>query len=133
MLIIASLKLEFLTNRMLLCSSHVLQYIYIIQERISYQRHGFTTSLKQGLSVSNLILGLNCACRAGTKTYSVLRFFNCLKEPGCKSLILLNLRSLQRGRKSQSYQYFSARKSAHESNIYPWKIYTVKQAICYVL
>lgn len=36
----------------------------------------------------------NFACRARTKTYSVLRFFNRLKEPGCKSLILLNLRSL---------------------------------------
>lgn len=28
-------------------------------------------------------------------TYSVLRFFNRLKEPGCKSLILLNLKSLE--------------------------------------
>ncbi len=27
--------------------------------------------------------------------YSVLRFFNRLKDPGCKSLILLNLRSLE--------------------------------------
>lgn len=33
--------------------------------------------------------------RAASNTYSVLRFFNCLKEPGCKSLILLNLRSLE--------------------------------------
>lgn len=30
-----------------------------------------------------------------TDTYSVLRFFNRLKEPGCKSLILLNLKSLE--------------------------------------
>lgn len=30
------------------------------------------------------------------ETYSVLRFFSRLKEPGCKSLILLNLRSLWR-------------------------------------
>lgn len=29
------------------------------------------------------------------RTYSVLRFFNRLKEPDSKSLILLNLRSLQ--------------------------------------
>lgn len=28
-------------------------------------------------------------------TYSVLRFFNRLKDTGCKSLILLNLRSLK--------------------------------------
>lgn len=32
-------------------------------------------------------------------THSVLRFFNRLKEPGCKSLILLNLKSLETKKK----------------------------------
>lgn len=42
-------------------------------------------------------------------TYSVLRFVKRLNEPGCKSLILLNLRSLKVEKESVSHGgYFTA-------------------------
>lgn len=45
------------------------------------------------------VCGGQCVWRPASDTYSVLRFFSCLKEPSCKSLILLNLRSLEHKRK----------------------------------
>lgn len=58
-----------------------------------------------------------CVWRPASDTYSVLRFFNCLKEPSCKSLILLNLRSLGHKRKWH-FHFLVTSCSAHNFKTY---------------
>lgn len=77
--------------------------------------------------------GHNGECRVETNTYSVLRFFNRLKEPVCKSLILLNLRSLWNTRKHIHTKegislIIFLRKVPHKFNIYIGRYLNVSKA-----